>query len=265
MRTNDATSSKKLLPNFGPWSRFTIPTFYQVRIIIFLWFSRILKSFFRASISSYGGSYKNNSGSSARTRGYHGKNVQVITIQDKETLQRFANATASNVTYLLDHLLQQYDNSLRPDISGTKHKILTGNLAWNWYLSLTRSSFGGGNQYAGAKHGTHFWGRHGKLTIKSFEDLCCLKMTFSPSPLKHSGTTTSRWNGWLLLKSSSNQTFFIIFCRAFTLKLFRNASMHLRCCESLYTILICTVHTHNRSYCLLFCAFSFLEESLEFN
>ena len=86
-------------------------------------------SFFRASISSYGGSYKNNSGSSARTRGYHGKNVQVITIQDKETLQRFANATASNVTYLLDHLLQQYDNSLRPDISGTKHKILTGNLA----------------------------------------------------------------------------------------------------------------------------------------
>ena len=191
--------------------------------------------------------------------------MQVITIQDKETLQRFANATASNVTYLLDHLLQQYDNSLRPDISGTKHKILTGNLAWNWYLSLTRSSFGGGNQYAGAKHGTHFWGRHGKLTIKSFEDLCCLKMTFSPSPLKHSGTTTSRWNGWLLLKSSSNQTFFIIFCRAFTLKLFRNASMHLRCCESLYTILICTVHTHNRSYCLVFCAFSFLEESLEFN
>ena len=44
--------------------------------------------------------------------------MQVITIQDKETLQRFANATAQNVTFLLDHLLQQYDNSLRPDISG---------------------------------------------------------------------------------------------------------------------------------------------------
>lgn len=163
--------------------------------------------FHRASISSYGGSHKNNSGSSARTRGYHGKNVQVITIQDKETLQRFANATASNVTYLLDHLLQQYDNSLRPDISGSRHKILTGNVAWNWYLCyFLRSSFGGGNQYAGAKHGTHFRGRHGKLTFKNpkvSEDLCCLKMTFS-SPLKHSGTTTSRWNGWLLLKSSSN-------------------------------------------------------------
>ena len=65
--------------------------------------------FFRASISSYGGN-KNREGPP--------KNVQVITIQDKETLQRFANATAQNVTFLLDHLLQQYDNSLRPDISG---------------------------------------------------------------------------------------------------------------------------------------------------
>ena len=74
--------------------------------------------FFRASISSYGGDHQNTS--AARSRGYHipSKNVQVITIQDKETLQRFANATAQNVTFLLDHLLQQYDNSLRPDISG---------------------------------------------------------------------------------------------------------------------------------------------------
>ena len=33
-------------------------------------------------------------------------------------MRKFANQTAQNVTFLLDHLLHQYDNSLRPDIRG---------------------------------------------------------------------------------------------------------------------------------------------------
>ena len=38
---------------------------------------------------------------------------------DKEIARmKFANQTAQNVTFLLDHLLHQYDNSLRPDIRG---------------------------------------------------------------------------------------------------------------------------------------------------
>ena len=38
--------------------------------------------------------------------------------EQRESQRRFANQTAQNVTFLLDHLLQQYDNSLRPDIRG---------------------------------------------------------------------------------------------------------------------------------------------------
>ena len=38
--------------------------------------------------------------------------------EERENLKKFANQTAQNVTFLLDHLLQQYDNSLRPDIRG---------------------------------------------------------------------------------------------------------------------------------------------------
>ena len=40
--------------------------------------------------------------------------------EQRESQRRFANQTAANVTFLLDHLLQQYDNSLRPDIRGKK-------------------------------------------------------------------------------------------------------------------------------------------------
>ena len=166
LRTNDART-QKLLRNFGHWNNsFTMPSFHcRVRKKIkFLQSFHFWCVFFRASISSYGGDHQNTS--AARSRGYHipSKNVQVITIQDKETLQRFANATAQNVTFLLDHLLQQYDNSLRPDISGRYRINIKGKWfrsgSWNWYVC--RSSFGGRNQYAGAKYGPHFRGRHGE-------------------------------------------------------------------------------------------------------
>ena len=44
--------------------------------------------------------------------------------EQRESQRRFANQTAQNVTFLLDHLLQQYDNSLRPDIRGI-HSMLS--------------------------------------------------------------------------------------------------------------------------------------------
>ena len=80
--------------------------------------------FFSASIST--SSRKKNQATSDEDLGQYsgnrGKNlkqeVRRLEEEQRESQRRFANQTAANVTFLLDHLLQQYDNSLRPDIRG---------------------------------------------------------------------------------------------------------------------------------------------------
>ena len=74
--------------------------------------------FFRASITSSSDTQHNpyNSHFNPRVR----EKLKLYKDRDDKeiAMRKFANQTAQNVTFLLDHLLHQYDNSLRPDIRG---------------------------------------------------------------------------------------------------------------------------------------------------
>jgi len=57
----------------------------------------------------------------------------------RSELQSLANQTAYNVSQLLDNLLQEYDNSLRPDFGGG-HTLIEVNMqvqAWGRYQRWT--------------------------------------------------------------------------------------------------------------------------------
>ena len=79
--------------------------------------------FFRASITSSSDTQHNpyNSHFNPRVR----EKLKLYKDRDDKeiAMRKFANQTAQNVTFLLDHLLHQYDNSLRPDIRGILLKV----------------------------------------------------------------------------------------------------------------------------------------------
>ena len=76
----------------------------------------------RASITSSSSDSQNNPYNNFNPR--NREKIKDYSAKSRDETQRemrkFANQTAQNVTFLLDHLLQQYDNSLRPDIRGMK-------------------------------------------------------------------------------------------------------------------------------------------------
>ena len=63
-----------------------------------------------------------------------------------------ANQTAYNVSKLLDSLLQDYDNSLRPDFAGKRRS----NIAMTSDCSSERTFIADRSEHASAKHGAHF-------------------------------------------------------------------------------------------------------------
>ena len=77
-----------------------------------------------------------------------------------------ANQTAYNVSKLLDSLLQDYDNSLRPDFAGNlEDRYIPQPSVRQTAISLSRSVSPDRSEHASSEHGTNIGDGHGECTV----------------------------------------------------------------------------------------------------
>ena len=100
-----------------PTVKFKLDFFVSTKAISFVYLFSCRASITSSSSDSQNNPYNNfNPRNREKIKDYSTKSRD----ETQREMRKFANQTAQNVTFLLDHLLQQYDNSLRPDIRGMK-------------------------------------------------------------------------------------------------------------------------------------------------